>query len=507
MRNLETIAPNIPHQQYLAELMPKPDLQPGSPLPESSPVGLPLVESATSQLTTPDQVIEWTHAPLNTSLNILIGNRKESMAEEPLVDALGYARMGAEVSRELALHEKGELKDDLSELAREALAAGQTSATVFESSLAQIQKFEGLQQERTKVLGFEKELGDARSTYIAELMKKPLKGRKQHKQKLAELESNYNAALLNKISSIMDIDPQHEKAPYAASEMRRIAEVAPNIEKLSDSQLHVLVDQLSREQLIKADAIEKLTNRGAKRVLNVLKTSRPLRVAIGATIWAGSLAASHKGLLPKDAEFVGDMFKQVLPLVAGYVTGREVLSGVDEGVEKFKRSRQMKKDIAVLTEDTFLTQLGLRTLYGGIEYQEGQIPGRQAGSTPEENKAAFANVNSEYAGLQAEGARGGKPYKLETALPYVADLYIRRKDQIDAITRSDDPKEAFLKLCNEVITADSKELSDRLQANRAKKALYRAMSIGGTVFANEWLGQIKDFQNMSKQPVDMAAAA
>jgi len=490
-----------PHQQFLEELLPQ---QTGLPplTPETAQAAseiaaeqvvqeLPIEQRTQAGLTTAEEVRDWTATRLNTGLNHLVGHRKQSREAEPIVDELAYARANARLALEISDHQAGNGTGELSDEVRAAIDSGATPQSLLETSLTHVARYEQLEAERSKSFGFERALTDARTAYISELIKRPgLRHRKARRERLGQLEAAYNEALLGKIAGVMDMDPLHDKAPYSASEMRDIAEVKPDLETLSGSQLFVLVDQLSREQLAKSEAIERMSNQGTKRVSNVLKNNRAARVLVAGAVWAGSLISANKGVMPERLQVVGDAFEYVMPMMAGYITSREVLAGVDDGVQKLRHSRQMKRDIKQLTSDTFLTEATLATVYGSIEYDQGHVLGRQAGTTEQEHRDALGNIDAQYAQLQAEGARGGKPYKAETVLAYAAELLLRRKEQLAAIETSDDPKASFLELSKEVISADTRELTERQRASRAKRIVYRTISLGAATFANQWTLQL-----------------
>lgn len=501
-----------PHQKFLEELLPQQSSLP--PLTsEVSPVAtgadaeqvgqeLPIEQRTHAGLTTAEEVLEFAGTRLNTGLNHMVGHRKQSREAEPIVDELAYARGSARLAQEISDHQTGNGTGELSDEAKAALDGGATPQSLLEASLTHVARYEQLEAERSKSFGFERTLTDARTAYISELIKRPgLRRRKAHKERLGQLEAAYNEAVLGKIAGVMEMDPLHDKAPYSASEMRDIAEVKPDLETLSGSQLFVLVDQLSREQLAKSEAIERMSNQGTKRVLNVLKNSRAARVLVGGAVWAGSLISANKGVMPEKLHVVGDAFEYVIPMMASYITSREILAGVDDGVQKLRHSRQMKRDIKQLTSDTFLTEATLATVYGSIEYEQGHVLGRQAGATEQEHRDALANIDAQYAQLQAEGSRGGKPYKAETVLAYAAELLLRRKEQLAAIETSDDPKAAFLELSKEVISADTRELTERQQTSRAKRIAFRAISLGAATFANQWTMQLdKQIDRATKGP-------
>jgi hypothetical protein len=234
--------------------------------------------------------------------------------------------------------------------------------------------------------------------------------------------------------------------------------------------------------------------------LHVLETNRALRIAVGGAIWAGSVVASDKGLLPKGSEFISNDLDKVLPLVAGYFTGKDVISAAGDSIDKFQRSRRVKKDIDVLAKNTFLTERALGTIYSGVEYQQGRIKNRSAGQTEEEHRKAFTNIDTEFSKLQAEGARGGKPYKAADVLSYVTDLYIHRKDEVEGVLTSGDSKAAFLALCSEVIAADSQRFTRERQANRTKQIAYRSLAVASSVLVNQWTLQAGRAQEAITEP-------
>lgn len=452
------------------------------------------------------QLQEEITSPINTVLNERIGHELQAAdakkLEDPLIQAQDLARLSDEISR----YEAGQTTE-LSDAAKEAIKKGETPMSILESAFTARDTYVAAKAEKEDDLDFNEKLDDTRTTYVKTLMSRPrIRGRKQHKADLEAAEAAYNEAFIDKVTQIMKLDPYHRKNPYSSKIGEKLQQENPDAKDIAGNQLHVLVDQLAREQLNKTAEIDQLSNRGVKRVLRALTTSRSLRVAIGGAIWAGSMVATNKGLLPHGAESIGDAADKVLPLVAGYFTSREVMTGVDEGIAKLQRGHRLKKDVRALTSDTFLADQAMRTIYSGIEYQDGLIKERRAGTTPEEHKQAFQNINSQFAKLAREGARGGKPYSAEQVLPYVAELYVRRKDQVDAITTADDPNKVFLGLCREVITADTKELTDKQQENRGKRAAFRALAVASTVFAGQWMGQIRDFQEMSQRPGKMVAA-
>lgn len=98
--------------------------------------------------------------------------------------------------------------------------------------------------------------------------------------------------------------------------------------------------------------------------------------------------------------------------------------------------------------------------------------------------------------MERKNYRGGKPYGAEHILPYVTDLYIRRKDQIDTIVDSAEPKEAFMGLCKEMIAVDTARLTKQNQQSTAKRAASHALALTGAIIATKWVNQVTYMQEM-----------
>jgi hypothetical protein len=443
-----------------------------------------------------EELLKRTTEPLNTQLNLAVSHELQGADARLVADALLETQNAARLSQELA----GDAAN-LSEDAKMARSDGETAESLLSQARSSYSLFEQLKAGETKSLDFETQLNDAREGYVDALTKRPrLRGRKERRQHLVQMEQAYNGAVVNKIEQVMAMDPNHRKAPYVPEVVSNLNKENPNPTELTENHFHVLVDQLAREQLLKKQAIENRSNRGTKRLLHVLETNRALRIAVGGAIWAGSVVATNKGLLPRSSEFVSNDLEKVLPLVAGYFTGKDVIGAAGDSIDKFRRQRRIKKDVGVLVGNTFLTERALGTIYSGVEYQEGRIKNRSAGQTEEEHRKAFSNIDTEFSKLQAEGARGGKPYTAADVLGYVTDLYVHRKAEIDSVLASDDPRAAFLGLCGEVIAADSQKLTRERQSNRSKQLVYRSLALAGSVLANQWMLQASRAKDAIAEP-------
>lgn len=456
-----------------------------------------------------EQLLTGTGLEVAEGMNLKISHENQAgdakAYVEPLIDSREMARAAVELER----YERGEIDaEKLGDIATGALVEGKTAAEVME--IAEVRSAEALAKKaaQKEALEFDKRLDGARTAYIEALTSS--KGllpaeRERRRVELEELEQAYNKAFVDRISQFMDLDPNHRKAPYVVDVMQNVQDPEVTFESLSGNQLHILADQIARETLIKEAEIEERSSVGVKRVVKAFKNNRALRVIVGGAIWGVSVAASTKGMLPGGLEAAGSVFEKILPLVAGYVTSREVFSGIDEGVGNFQRNRKNKKDLEALTESTFLSDAALRSVYSGIEYDG--IVEREAKNTQEENQKVFSAIDKEFAGLERSGSRGGKPYKAEDIIPIVSDLYLRRGDEIRDIVEADDPKEAFLGLCMEVIKDDSDKLTSEVHTNRAKNTAFRALSVVSSVLVGHIVGAAADLQTASVKPIKWAEQA
>lgn len=428
---------------------------------------------------------------LNIVKNQRVGFEKQAnealKREEPLQDASD----AADTAEELYNYQQGGEADKLSPRAQDALAAGETPDSLLELASTTFQLFKDEKAGQNAELDFDEQLDDARESYIRLLVKQPkLPGkRKAHREQLRTAEQTYNDALLNKITGVMTLDEQDPKAPYAPPVTRELHNQNPELKELAGGKLHVLVDQLAREQLTKSKMIEDLSSRNAKRVLNALTTNRPLRAIIAGAIFAGAATTMNKGLLPEGAHQYVEGVQYAMELLPAYLTIRESTIAAGEGLDRMRHRRQMKRDMAALTQDTLLSELALRTVYTNVEYQNGNILARSAGD-PAKNTQAFNNINKQFDRLERkEGYRGGKPYSAEQVMPYITDLYVRRKEQVDSIVESQNPQEAFVGLCREIISADTAAMTKKNQMSPAKKTAARAFALAGAIIATKWVNQ------------------
>jgi hypothetical protein len=433
--------------------------------------------------------------PLNTAYNEKVSHELQAGDAAALVAPLERASDLARLASELLTAQ--ESAKELSPEAQAAIEKGETPESILALAEGLRKQAQDIQTEQETQFTFEEDLADARTDYIKALRASSgVRGLYKHgqkKQKLAEAEEAYNQAFVVKIQELIKIDPTHRKATYVPATMRHLQENKPSLETLSENHLHVLVDQLSREQILKTKEIKENSSSKTQRFLRALSNSRTLRVAIGGAVFAGGIVALHEGL----SEHVGEaskLFEQIMPLIAGYAVVGETTNGLSEAFYKFESRRKLKKDISDIAESTFLTEKALQTIYSGIEYQQGNIKDRQTGQTEAENREVLGKVDQEFMQLEKEGARGGKPYKAEIILPYVADLYLRNPDKVNEIVDSDDPQAAFLLLCTEIITKDTYEFSKQTKANKAKRVAFQALAIGSTLIANRWLAQIHNVQ-------------
>ncbi len=439
---------------------------------------------------------------ISTSMNTAVGHALQSKDAErvadPLIDAKGFARAAVE----LESYEQGRVSiDDLSEGTRAYVVAGVKSGELMDKAEELTKQGLEIKKSQQEALSFDRNLAEARSAYVEALTSRRgiLPGeRAKRREELARLEEAYNQAFVQRLSDIMDLNPNHRKAPYAPSVMQPLQEEI-TFENLTGNHLHILADSMVREQLAKAKAIEARSSVGVKKVLGAFKKSRALRVAVGGAIWGMSMAAANKGLLPAPLEGTGDVFNKILPLVAGYVTSREVMSGVEQGVVGFKERREQRENLKALSLSSELGEAALRTIYSNIEYDD--VLDRQAGDTPEETGQAFTAINDQFEDLEQSGSRGGKPYSAEQILPIVSELYLERKDQVDAIVESENPKEAFKELCMEMITKDSTKLTERVHINRNKTKVLRALSMASSLFASQFVGMASGLQGASVKPM------
>ena len=439
---------------------------------------------------------------ISTSMNTAVGHALQSedakRVADPLIDAKGFARAAVE----LESYEQGRVSiDDLSEGVRAHVAAGVKSSELMDRAEELTKQGLEIKKSQQEALSFDKNLAEARSAYVEALTSRRgiLPGeRAKRREELARLEEAYNQAFVQRLSDIMDLNPNHRKAPYAPNVMQPLQDEI-TFENLTGNHLHILADSMVREQLAKTKAIEARSSVGVKKVLGAFKKSRALRVAVGGAIWGMSMAAANKGLLPAPLEGAGDVFNKILPLVAGYVTSREVMSGVEQGVAGFKERREQRESLKALSSSSELGEAALRTIYSNIEYDD--VLDRKVGDTPEETAQAFAAINDQFEDLEQSGSRGGKPYSAEQILPVVSELYLERKDQIDAIVESENPKEAFKVLCAEMIAKDSAKLTERVYTDRNKARVLRALSVASSLFASQFVGMASGLKEASVKPM------
>lgn len=457
-------------------------------------------ESAADRL---EKMLDSMGTTISTAMNTAVGHdlqaRDARVVGEPLIEAKNLAKTAVEIED----YESGKVTlESLSEEARAELNAGRTSSEVMDRAESLTSSALEVKKKQQEALQFDAKLSAARDAYVEALTRR--KGilpseRAKRKEELAKLEEAYNQAFVERIADIMALNPGHRKAPYVVDVMQALqGEGELTFEGLAGNHLHVLADSLVREQLNKAKAIEAKSSVGAKRVLKAFKESRALRVAVGGAIWGLSLAAANKGLLPAPLEGVGDAFSKVLPLVAGYMTSREVASGVDEGIKGFRARKEMKAGVEALSESERLGEAALRTIYSGIEYED--VTNRRVGESAEETREVFGDINHQFELLEQSGSRGGKPYSAEEIMPIVSELYLERKDQIDAILESANPQEAFKKLCAEIIAKDSEKLTKEVHTSRKKNAIFRALSVASSVFVGQFVSMASDIQGASTKP-------
>jgi dsDNA-specific endonuclease/ATPase MutS2 len=165
----------------------------------------------------------------------------------------------------------------------------------------------------------------------------------------------------------------------------------------------------------------------------------------------------------------------------------------------FKERREQRESLKALSSSSELGEAALRTIYSNIEYDD--VLDRKVGDTPEETAQAFAAINDQFEDLEQSGSRGGKPYSAEQILPVVSELYLERKDQIDAIVESENPKEAFKVLCAEMIAKDSAKLTERVYTDRNKARVLRALSVASSLFASQFVGMASGLQGASVKPM------
>lgn len=442
---------------------------------------------------------------ISTGMNIAVGYDLQAKDARSVAEPLMEAKSKGKVAAELEKYEDGKVAiESLSEAARKELSEGKNSTELMDEAEKITSAALEEKRKQQEALDFDKNLANARSAYVEALTSR--KGvlpaeRARRKEEVARLEGAYNQAFVQRISEIMDLNPSHRKAPYVVDVMQNLKEEV-TFENLAGNHLHVLADSIAREQIAKAREIESRSSIGAKKVLGAFKKSRALRVVVGGAIWGASIAAANKGMLPAPLEGAGDLFEKVLPLVAGYVTGREVAAGVEDGVTGFKNRRELKNDLRALSENSHLGEAALRTIYSDIEYED--VSDRQVGKSEEETRRAFGAIDSQFAELEQSGARGGKPYSAEQIMPIVSELYLERKDQIDGIVESSDPQEAFKKLCAEVIAKDSRELTKKVYLDKKKTAIVRALSVASSVFVSQFIGVASDLQGASVKPMSWA---
>jgi hypothetical protein len=449
---------------------------------------------------------------INSGLNQEVGARNQADAAHDVVTLAQQANSAAALAPRLESYQAGEINDDdVDDELLQAIIDDETPATLMAKAAQFEQEVIDLKAEQEKPMEYDVALKDARQNYIKLLMDKPLlKGRKAYKEEFKLAEETYNDALVGKIATILDLDPSHKKAPYAPPVGHELSNEKPTFQELSGNQLHVLVDQLALEMHYKTKEMDKNSNKTAKRVLRKFQQSRALRYIVGGTIAGGAVLAASKGLLPEhsipvDMESSVDVASLVLPSLTGSVAALETFVKGDKFMTKERRAKRLRRDIDEISESTFLTDVALRSVYTNVEYLDGTLPNRSGGDTVEDNKAAFEKIDDVYEQLAAEGYRGGRPYGSETVLPYVAELYLRRKGQIDAVVASQDPKAAFLQLSREVIEADTRELAGRRRKDRGKQAAFKVSALLVGAAAGPFAEAAKQTREAANLP--MAAAA
>lgn len=454
---------------------------------------MPNNESIVSQPEPKMDLTEKVTGGINTLLNQEVGHRIQSQRAAEAVRPLTMAQDLLDLAEKIDSGQ--ELTDD-----DQSLLADRSSDDLRAEAQQFYDNYEQTIEAQTKPLAFQAELEDARHDYVALLTTRKLFKGRQHREDVRVAEARYNDALTEKIAGILSLDPHHDKAPYSPKTMQELHTEKPTLDQLSGNQLHVLVDQLSREHVNRAELVESMSGGGAKRVLGALEKSRALRVIIGGTLWAGSLVAQHKGFLPTTMQSVGDTAGVVLPIVTGYFTSRELMQGADSAVERMQLRRHKKRAIRSLAESPLYTEQAMRAIYSDIEYQDGKISSRTGGSTKEENAAAFDKIDEQFAQLRREEYRGGKPYSADIAIPYVADILLEHREELQSIVDDESPNEAFVKFSQSIIEAQTAKFTEKQRESRAKRTVYRSLSLGAAIFAQKYIKYASDVKAISGKP-------
>lgn len=331
-------------------------------------------------------------------------------------------------------------------------------------------------------------LQDARKTYT-ETLKTGRGIRKATREaRLADrknAENAYSEALQLKIQAVLK-DP----SDYPPHVVEALQKENPTQEELKGAHLHIVVDQLSKEQVERTKALIEAPTTGVRKVFQSLVKNKVLRTAVAGALWAGSLVGNFGGVASAGMEKTVQALDKILPLIAGYATASEVGQGISAGFDKIVQMKSLKKNIDTLANSAFVGD-ALRTVYGATFYQDGKIMNRQAGDSQSEHKKALSQVDNELSVI-GEHLKGGKSYGSTEIMPMVKDLYIDRKDQIDSLLESGNPAEAVAELTKSIINAQIEEFSaDKLDKSKRKVAI-KAIAIASSVIANEWLHKLKD---------------